>query len=110
MASRTLEEEAGHALGCGSRDQLSPEVQAIYDRLLDERRTRGAPSLMPSAETEAAGRRGMDDVDPTRGDMPKSVLRRLRRVARIRCLAPPASAPIPPPLSRFFRIVHLIPT
>ncbi len=108
MASRTPEQEAAHALDCGSRDHLSPEVQAIYDRLLDERRTRGAPSLMPSAETEAAGRRVMDDVDPTRGDMPKSVLRRLRRIARIRCLARAAAALIAMPFTVFFGIINVI--
>jgi hypothetical protein len=108
MASMTPEQEAADALEFGSRDHLSPEVQAIYDRLVEERRARGAPAPMRSVETEGAGRRVMDDVDPTTAEIPKSVLRRLRRIARRKCRARAAAALIAMPVALFFGIINVI--
>lgn len=108
MASLTPEQEAANALDCGSRDHLSPEAQAIYDRFLEEQRAGSALAPMPKVATEAAGRRAMDDVGPTTGDMPKSVLRRLRRIARRRCRARAVAAVIAMPVAVFFGIINVI--
>lgn len=109
MAKLTPEQEAAYALNYGSRDHLSPEVQAIYDQLLEERRAGGVPPPLSTAETEAAaGRRAMDDADASAEDMPKSVLRRLRRIARRRCGARAAAALAAMPFAVFFGIINVI--